>query len=227
VLNHIQSEPISLRASELVSEPGRRRSELLAKGLAVAVVLTLALLAQAQRTPNPHPVDWPQWRGPTHDGSIAGEELIDQFPADGPPVLWIRDLGQGYSGLAVAGNRVFTMTQTLYEQQLVCLDGETGKTVWTKRIGWPYDGGGLYPGPRSTPTVVAGQVFYVTPQGVVGCARAGDGEIVWQLDFQKKYKGRGTEFGYSCSPLVIDDLVILGRRRRFECCRWNPEMESR
>lgn len=39
--------------------------------------------------------------------------------------------------------------------------------------------------------------------------RAADGGIVWQVDFYEKYKGRGTEFGYSCSPLVIDDLVIL------------------
>jgi outer membrane protein assembly factor BamB len=123
--------------------------------------------------------------------------------------LWVRDLGQGYSGLVVVDRRVYTMTQTLYEQQLVCLDGETGNTIWTTSVGWPYDGGGLYPGPRSTPTVVAGKVYYVTPQGVVGCTRASDGEIVWKLDFQEKFKGQGTEFGYSCSPLVIDDLVIL------------------
>jgi outer membrane protein assembly factor BamB len=152
---------------------------------------------------------WPQWRGPLHDGSMAGEELVDQFPAAGPPVLWVRDLGQGYSGLAVVDRRVYTMTQALYEQQLVCLDGKTGKTLWTTSVGWPYDGGGLYPGPRSTPTVVAGKVYFVTPQGVVGCARAGDGELIWKVDFQAKFKGRGTEFGYSCSPLVIGELVIL------------------
>lgn len=155
------------------------------------------------------PTSWPQWRGPVHDGSIAGEELIEKFPEGGPPVLWLRELGQGYSGFAVVGERAFTMTQTLYEQQLICVDAATGKTSWATNVGWPYDGGGLYPGPRSTPAVVGERVFYVTPQGVAGCANVSDGEIVWRVNFQEKYKGRGTEFGYSCSPLVVDDLVIL------------------
>src|SRR5688572_29436478 len=82
------------------------------------------------------PTYWPQWRGPQHDGSIAGEHLIEKFPAEGPPVLWIRELGQGYSGLAVVDGRVYTMAQTLYEQQLVCLDGKTGSTLWTTSVGW-------------------------------------------------------------------------------------------
>jgi outer membrane protein assembly factor BamB len=157
---------------------------------------------------------WPQWRGPTHDGIATKEQLVDSFPKDGPPVLWVRDLGQGYSGMAVVGGRVYTQTQTLYEQQLICLAADSGKTLWTLNIGWPYDGGGLYPGPRSTPAVAGEHVFFVTPQEVVGCARASDGELLWKVDFQEKYvedkkKPRGTEFGYSCSPLVVDGLVIL------------------
>ncbi|WP_425617546.1 PQQ-binding-like beta-propeller repeat protein [Anatilimnocola sp. NA78] len=152
---------------------------------------------------------WPQWRGPTHDGVDTGAEIVDSFPAAGPPILWVRELGQGYSGIAVSDSRVFTMTQSLYEQSLVCLDAETGQTIWSTKVGWPYDGGGLYPGPRSTPTVVAGKVIYVTPQGVVGCATAATGEIVWTLNFNEKFQGRGTEFGYSSSPLVSDGLVIL------------------
>ncbi|WP_254506589.1 outer membrane protein assembly factor BamB family protein [Anatilimnocola floriformis] len=152
---------------------------------------------------------WPQWRGPTQDGNSVGESLVDKFPEGGPPVLWIRELGQGYSSFAVVNERAYTLTQTLYEQQLICLDAATGETIWTTKIGWPYDGGGLYPGPRSTPAVVGERVFYVTPQGTAGCAQASDGEIVWQVDFQKTYAGTGTEFGYSASPLVIDELVIL------------------
>jgi outer membrane protein assembly factor BamB len=75
---------------------------------------------------------WPQWRGPAHDGPIAGDRLIDEFPEGGPPVLWIRELGPGYSGFAASGERVYTMLQTLYEQQLVCLEAATGRTIWEK-----------------------------------------------------------------------------------------------
>lgn len=171
----------------------------------ICLVLSINCLSTFQATAQ----DWPQWRGATHDGSAVGEALVDSFPARGPPVLWIRNIGQGYSGLAVRDGRVYTMLQTLYEQQLVCLSAETGSTLWATRVGWAYDGGGLYPGPRSTPTVTGEFVYYATPQGVAGCARASDGAIVWKVDFYKTYEGRGTEFGYSCSPLVVDDLVIL------------------
>src|SRR5688500_3118887 len=95
---------------------------------AALVILLLSVVSHAQDTKGKN--SWPRWRGPLHDGSLAGEELIEQFPADGPPILWIRELGQGYSGLAVVDGRIHTMTQTLYEQQLICLDAATGDTLW-------------------------------------------------------------------------------------------------
>lgn len=153
--------------------------------------------------------DWPQWRGPTHDGAAAGEELVDAFAKDGPPVLWVRELGQGYSGFAVEGGRAYTQTQSLYEQSVVCLDGETGRTLWSYRYGWPYDGGGLYPGPRSTPSVSGGKVYFAAPSGLVGCLAASDGTPIWSVNVTEKFQGRGTDFGYSASPLVIEGLVIL------------------
>lgn len=170
---------------------------------------TVALLLLAFAGPAITAAQWPQWRGPTHDGVSSGETLLENFPNGGPPVLWIRELGQGYSTFAVVDGLAYTMAQSLYEQQLLCLDATTGNTLWSTKVGWPYDGGGLYPGPRSTPAVVGGHVFYVTPQGTAGCARASDGEILWQVEFHKTYEGRGTEFGYSCSPLVVDELLIL------------------
>ena len=192
--------------------PWKLHSTYYVRGSWLLLVCLWPALAFAQNN------DWPQWRGPTQDGISAGESLVDEFPADGPPVLWIRELGQGYASFAVVNDRAYTMAQTLYEQQLICLDAATGKTIWSTKIGWPYDGGGLYPGPRSTPAVVGERVFYITPQGVVGCAQTTDGAIVWQFDFHKEFQldaeGKpipetGTEFGYSCSPLVVDDLVIL------------------
>lgn len=152
---------------------------------------------------------WPQWRGPTHDGHAAQDTLIDAFPAGGPPILWVRDLGQGYSGFAIASNRAYTLTQTLYEQSVVCLDRDTGQTLWSYRCGWPFDGGGLYPGPRSTPSLADGKVYFASPQWLIGCLYAASGEPVWSLNINEKFGGRGTDFGYSASPLVIDKLVIL------------------
>jgi hypothetical protein len=153
--------------------------------------------------------DWPQWRGPYADGIAEGESLVDTIPPGGLPVLWVRDLGPGYSSFAIVGDRAYTMTQSLYEQAVDCLDLKSGQTLWSHACGWPYDGGGLYPGPRSTPTVAGGRVYFATPQGLVGCVEAQSGSRVWAVNVNERFGGRGTEFGYSASPLVVDDLVIL------------------
>jgi outer membrane protein assembly factor BamB len=167
---------------------------------------------------------WPQWRGPTHEGHAANEKLIEAFPADGPPILWVRDLGQGYSGFAIASQRAYTLTQSLYEQSVVCLDRDTGQTLWSYRCGWPYDGGGLYPGPRSTPSLADGKVYFATPQGLIGCLKAENGEPLWSLNINEKFGGRGGVRLFCVSarddgPVILPvggenaSVVALARRR--------------
>lgn len=153
--------------------------------------------------------DWPQFRGPQHDGHAPDENLADHWPEAGPPVLWSGEIGQGYSGFAVAEGRAITQSQGLYDQSLVAFDAETGKPLWTLRYGWPYDGGGLYPGPRATPTIHAGRVYFAAPNGLVGCAEAATGRLVWSVNPKEQFRGRGTDFGVSASPVIWKDRVIV------------------
>lgn len=152
---------------------------------------------------------WPHLRGPRYDGSCAETGLADSWPPEGPPVLWSREIGQGYSGFSVAAGLAYTQTQTLYSQSVVCLDARTGATVWEHRYGWPYEPGGMYPGPRATPTWHAGRVYFASPRGLVGCLDAADGRLVWSRNVVEDFAGRGHDFGYACSPLVEEGKVIL------------------
>lgn len=152
--------------------------------------------------------DWPQLRGPTHDGHSAESSIAESWPVNGPPVLWAKEIGAGYSSFAVDGDRAFTLAQSLHQQFVLCLDANTGETIWTHRYALPFEGG-LYPGPRSTPAVSGDRVVFATPDGVIGCVRASDGGSIWQSDVHRRFRGKGTDFGYSASPLVIDDLVIV------------------
>src|SRR5262249_40931209 len=79
---------------------------------------------------------------------------------------------------------------------------------WEYRYDWPYEAGGVYPGPRATPTLDGRRVFFAGPSGLVGCL-TWDGQPVWQVDTRKKFSGRGTDFGYSCSPVLHKGLVLL------------------
>lgn len=151
---------------------------------------------------------WPFVRGPTYDGHSPEIHLADSWPSDGPPVLWVRELGQGYSGFAASGNRVYTQYQALGGQYVICLDAENGETVWEYWYDWPFEATGLYPGPRATPTVASNRVYFAGPSGLVGCL-SDRGKLVWSVNVTEKFGGRGTEFGYSCSPTLVDGMVIL------------------
>ncbi len=151
---------------------------------------------------------WPSIRGPNHSGTSAEIRLADSWPDVGPPVLWVTELGQGYSSLVVKNNRVYTQYQSLAGQYVVCLDATNGKTIWQYRYDWPFQVTGLYPGPRSTPTIANGRIYFSTPLGAVGCLSA-QGDLVWQQDLKTKYDGHGTGFGYACSPTVVDGKVIM------------------
>jgi outer membrane protein assembly factor BamB len=153
--------------------------------------------------------DWPCFHGPTHDGHAVGERLAEGWPAGGPRVVWSREVGTGYSSIVVEGTRAYTQTQSLYDQAVECLDTATGKTIWRVRYGLPYDGGGLYPGPRSTPAVHAGRVYVHSPEGYVGCFDAITGAVRWSVDLAATYGLKGTDFGCASSPVVGNGRVYL------------------
>lgn len=152
---------------------------------------------------------WPFIRNSTFDGHSPEINIADSWPDEGPPVLWTRDLGQGYSSFVARGRRVFTQAQSLAGQVVLCLDADTGKTIWEHRYDWPFEPLLPYPGPRATPTLAGEHVVFAAPDGLIGCLTQAKGEPVWSVNVVEKYGGAGIEFGYSCSPTVVDGLVIL------------------
>lgn len=189
--------------------------------LGLIVFLALAdvgtLFRRSQWSDAPPPIEsprsagpaWPHRRGPTYDAISSETDLADSWPDPGPPLLWTQPCGRGYSGIIVVGNRLFTQTQSLTSQDVECRDAHSGKLIWRRRYGWPYEPAGMYPGPRSTPTWHVGRVYFAGPDGQIGCLNAMDGKWLWQVNVNAKFDGRGTGFGYAGSPLVEDDKVIL------------------
>src|SRR5688572_23217057 len=50
--------------------------------------------------------DWPQFLGPQRNGVSAETGLAASWPKEGPPVVWQRDVGEGYSGPVLTGDRL-------------------------------------------------------------------------------------------------------------------------
>jgi outer membrane protein assembly factor BamB len=168
----------------------------------VLVVLLAATGASA--------ADWPHVRGPAYDANSPETGLAGQWPEGGPPVLWTRELGPGYSAFVVAQGRAFTLFQTSAGMSLIALDADTGAELWKERIDWPWQHGGMYPGPYASPTFGDGKVFYATPTGTVGCLDATNGRSRWSMKLNERFGGRrGTDFGYASTPTVEGGRVFL------------------
>ncbi len=152
--------------------------------------------------------DWPQYRGPERDGTSPESGLLAQWPEDGPKVLWKRDVGTGFSGLAVAAGRIYTMMAEDDKEYAVAFDAATGEEVWRTEIGalFPSDFGD---GPRSTPAVAGDNVVVLGSYGDLVALAAGDGARRWALNLQQDIGGAVPPHGYSTAPMIEGDLLLV------------------
>ena len=153
--------------------------------------------------------DWPQWRGPNRDGISKETGLLKQWPAEGPPLVWKASAaGTGYSSLAIAGGRIYTMGVRGEREYVIAFDGGTGKEIWATATGDRYkDNRG--DGPRGTPTVDGDRVYSLGGNGDLSSLDAKTGRVVWAMNVLQKFGGRNPNWGMSESPLVIGEKLLV------------------
>jgi outer membrane protein assembly factor BamB len=148
---------------------------------------------------------WNQYRGPARHGITSAEGLSASWSAQPPRELWRKPIGAGYSTVAAVGDRLYTMATVGEEEKVLCLDASTGETVWATSVG-PSKASDLGDtGPRSTPTVDGDRVYTASSAGRLVALATSDGAEIWSHDFP----GDPPRFGYSVSPLVDGDLVLI------------------
>ena len=146
--------------------------------------------------------DWASWRGPTGDG-IWPTEDIEPFPEQGLEPSWRASIGPGYSGVAVAEGRVYTMDLEEKEGQkrerLVCFDTESGKQLWWSAYDVNYGDLSYAKGPRSMPTVHKGRVYTLGAVGHLACHDAKTGKQIWFVDSTRDWMAKRPTWGYSAA----------------------------
>ncbi|MCS7045976.1 MAG: PQQ-like beta-propeller repeat protein [Gemmataceae bacterium] len=158
--------------------------------------------------------DWPQFRGPKRDGHSREIGLLQEWPEKGLPAVWTyRHAGLGFSSFAVVGGKLYTLGTRGADEIVIALDAGNGKELWTAKIGpiFTYQGNQWGDGPRGTPTIDGDRLYAIGGQGILVCLDlANRGAEVWRKDFVKDFAGEMmSEWGYSESPLVDGDLVVV------------------
>ncbi len=172
---------------------------LLATGLLFALVLGAAPARGA---------DFPVWRGVDRNGIIpeSGGKLDKLRTATKP--TWKALIGVGYAAITVSGNRAYAFGNQNNTDTVYCFDAATGEKVWSHDYACRGDFGG-YKGPRATPVVDGGVVFTFSGAGQVHALDAAKGTVVWTRDLAQDMQAKAPQWGFSGSPLVAGDVVLL------------------
>ena len=167
--------------------------------------------------------DWPQWMGERRDGIWREPGVRKDLPKEGKPV-WRVPVSLGYAGPAVAEGKVYVPDFVINEgtfdgksqggqprkglERILCLDAETGNRIWKHEYEVTYTVS--YPGgPRVTPTVVDGQLYFQGTMGHLWCLDSTSGDVVWKRDICKEHSCDPPRWGYSSHPLVHGDLLYV------------------
>ena len=183
--------------------------------LLIATTLGALLMAVTSAQQPATPAEWFQWRGANRDGISQETGLLQEWPKLGPPLAWrANGVGNGYSSFSTSGGRLYTLGARAGTEYVVALDRASGKKVWETQNGQRYqnDRGD---GPRSTPTVDGDRLYVLGGSGDLTCLENATGKKIWSLNIVQKFGGVNPYWGYSESPLIVGDRIVInagGRR---------------
>jgi len=153
--------------------------------------------------------DWPRFLGPLGNGISRETGLLEKWGTNGPPQLWEKSIGTGYSAPSVRGEKLVFHHRVRDEEIVECVDAATGKPRW--RYAYPshfVDPYGYNNGPRSSPLLSAERCFTFGAEGKLLCLDW-EGHLVWQRDTAADWNIPPAFFGVGSTPILEGDLLIV------------------
>ncbi len=153
---------------------------------------------------------WPRFRGEHFDNiSRSNVPLIDEFPEEGPEILWSHHLGEGHAGAAIYEGKVYMLDydEELRADMLRCFDLVTGTEIWRRwyKVVIKRNHGMS----RTVPAVTEDYIVTIGPRGHVMCVDREDGEFRWGLNIEKEYASEVPLWYTGQCPLVDNGLAII------------------
>jgi len=169
-----------------------------------------SLYAQENNSSN-----WLQFRGNERSGISAETGITKDWSVKAPQLLWKTEIGSGFSEIVLLNNKIYTMESDSIDPQtgseyISAYEMETGKLIWKTKVDSIFiDIDGWGNGPRSTPVIDNNTAFCLSSFGKFTAVSINDGKILWQKNFLTEYESTTPRWGFSTSPLVFGENVVI------------------
>ena len=155
--------------------------------------------------------DWPQILGPRRTAIASADERIrTNWRSGGPPLLWQRQVGDGFAGVAVAADRVVLFHRVDGREIVEAMDAASGNRLWD--YGYATDYRCSYAsdsGPRCVPLIHDGRVYLHGAAGRLSCVALDTGKLRWQRETKQDFRFPEGYFGQGSSPLIEDQALLV------------------
>jgi outer membrane protein assembly factor BamB len=154
--------------------------------------------------------DWPRFLGPNGDNTSAETNLLEGWSTNGPPILWEKSVGTGYSAPSVIGGVIVLYHRLGDEEIVAAMDATTGQTKWEHKYPSRFrDPFGYNNGPRGSPVLTSNRCYTFGAEGKLLCLNLADGAVIWQRDTAKDWNVPEAFFGVGSTPLLEGDKLIV------------------
>ncbi|MCA9194944.1 MAG: PQQ-binding-like beta-propeller repeat protein [Planctomycetales bacterium] len=170
--------------------------------LTVASWILFPMLSQAE--------NWPQWRGPGHNGISTEKGIPTQWSTEKNVAWKISMPGQGGATPVVWGDRLFVTSADGDDLVLICVDVTKGNVLWQRKVSSGNqdaragEGNSASPSPSTDGEHV--WVFFST--GVLACYDF-EGHENWKCNVADRFGKIDIQFGMTSTPVLHGDALYL------------------
>lgn len=148
-------------------------------------------------------------RGSTLDRNFGRTDVRDATTQKGDELLTREEIVAALTKFEAGRDGVVSLAEltNYYVETKADGDGVLTAAELRKAVGGYRNGMG--DGPRGTPTIDGERVYVEGGNGDLTCLEAATGKSIWHVNLRSGFGGNTPGWGYSESPLVVGDLVIV------------------